>query len=178
MQSALPYVSHTCTIAENFRSVGRSCLVRGVSAISWAYTAYDVVHEGHQAYLRNLDILAPPSKAYKDARYLTSSSVGKQNAIGNAPSSSTLALGNENTGWGDDDSDVDRLEPWPARYIPLADDYRVVMAKRAVFQGIASIVLPTFTIHRVVKYSGRFFKHSGTLLARPCMPVGVSCSGI
>eukprot|EP00656_Telonema_subtile_P045609 TRINITY_DN51865_c0_g1_i1.p2 TRINITY_DN51865_c0_g1~~TRINITY_DN51865_c0_g1_i1.p2 ORF type:complete len:112 (+),score=11.21 TRINITY_DN51865_c0_g1_i1:145-480(+) len=41
-----------------------------------------------------------------------------------------------------------------------ADNYDLAMGvtKRAVFQSIASMALPSFTIHSVVKYSNKLFK--------------------
>ncbi|KJK65728.1 Mitochondrial 18 KDa protein MTP18 [Aspergillus parasiticus SU-1] len=152
--SARQYAARACSMTQNFRSAERPNLTRGVSAISWAYAIYHVIYEGHQAYLRNRDVLAPPSKAYMDARDSNLPLVLRQAVGVNAPKSSTLALETQQTGWEDDDGYVDSLEPWPARHIPLADDYRFVMVKQAIFQGLASFGLPTFTIHRIVKYSG------------------------
>jgi fission process protein 1 len=174
LHSARKYASRACSMTEHVRSAERLYLTRGVSAISWVYAVYDVVFEGHQAYLRNRDILAPPSKAFMDARDSNIRSIAKYHAMSNAPRSSAHALGSQSVGWGDDDDGADSLEPWPVKHVPLADDYRVVMAKRAIFHGLASIGLPTFTIHRIVKYSGGYFKGRNTLLARSCMPLGVS----
>ncbi|KAJ5172012.1 mitochondrial 18 KDa protein-domain-containing protein [Penicillium capsulatum] len=172
LHSARRYASRACSMTEHFRSAERAYLIRGVSAISWAYAIYDVVFEGHQAYLRNRDILAPPSKAYRDARDSNIPSIAKNCAIPNAPRSSAPALGSPPVGWEDDDS-VDNLEPWPFKHIPLIGDYRVVMVKRAIFHCLASIGLPTFTMHMIVKYSGGYFKSRNTLLARSCMPLGL-----
>ncbi|KAE8407347.1 mitochondrial 18 KDa protein-domain-containing protein [Aspergillus pseudonomiae] len=171
--AARRYATRACSMTESFRSVERPYLTRGVSAVSWAYAIYNVVHEGHQAYLRNRDVLAPPSKAYMDARDSNIPLVPRQTVVVNAPKSSTLALEGQSAGWDDDDGCVDSLEPWPARHIPLGDDYRFIMVKQAIFQGLASIGLPTFTIHRIVRYSGRYLGGRKTLLARSCMPVGM-----
>ena len=61
-----------------------------------------------------------------------------------------------------------------ASTIPLIEDYRLVMAKRATFQSIASMGLPAFTIHSVVKYSGRILKNSKITFLRTWAPIGVS----
>lgn len=58
--------------------------------------------------------------------------------------------------------------------IPLMEDYRLVMAKRAIFQTLASMALPAFTIHSVVKYSGRMMRGSKSVFFRTWGPVGVS----
>ena len=65
------------------------------------------------------------------------------------------------------------LMPWNTEGIPLIEDYRVVMAKRAIFQGLASMALPAFTIHSVVKYSGRMLRDSKRVFLRTWAPVGV-----
>ncbi|KAI9785315.1 MAG: hypothetical protein M1839_000332 [Geoglossum umbratile] len=41
-----------------------------------------------------------------------------------------------------------------AAVVPLRDDYRTLMVQRAIFQSIASMGLPAFTIHSIVRYSG------------------------
>lgn len=65
------------------------------------------------------------------------------------------------------------LTPWPTNTISLAEDYRMVMAKRAVFQGLASMGLPAFTIHSVVKYSGKMVRGSKIVFVRTWVPIGV-----
>lgn len=45
----------------------------------------------------------------------------------------------------------------PGVVSPL-EDYRTVMVQRGIFQSIASMGLPAFTIHSVVRYSGRAMK--------------------
>lgn len=65
------------------------------------------------------------------------------------------------------------LMPWKTTGIPLIEDYRVVMAKRAVFQGLASMALPALTIHSVVKYSGRMMRNYKSTLLRTWAPIGV-----
>lgn len=86
----------------------------------------------------------------------------------------SLTSSSDNPGWQDGEGDMDTLVPWPTAHIPLIEDYRVVMAQRAVFQSIASMGLPAFTIHSVVKYSGRYFKNSKSTFFRTWAPIGVS----
>ena len=57
--------------------------------------------------------------------------------------------------------------------VPAIDDYRSVMMQRAVFQGIASMGLPAFTIHSIVKYSGKALKDSKNMRIRTYGPIGV-----
>lgn len=60
----------------------------------------------------------------------------------------------------------------PQHVAPL-DDYRTVMAQRAIFQGVASMGLPAFTIHSVVKYSGKALKKSANTTIRSYGPIGL-----
>ena len=58
--------------------------------------------------------------------------------------------------------------------VPAIEDYRTVMVQRAIFQGLASMGLPAFTIHSVVKYSGRALKDVKNTRIRTYGPIGVS----
>jgi mitochondrial fission process protein 1 len=60
-------------------------------------------------------------------------------------------------------------------HIPAIEDYRAVMVQRAVFQSIASMGLPAFTIHSIVRYSGRALKNASNTALRTWGPIGVSC---
>lgn len=61
----------------------------------------------------------------------------------------------------------------PGRVVPI-EDYRAVMVQRAVFQSIASMGLPAFTIHSIVRYSGVFLKNVKNVKIRTWGPIGVS----
>ncbi|KAI9817943.1 MAG: hypothetical protein M1832_004563 [Thelocarpon impressellum] len=60
--------------------------------------------------------------------------------------------------------------------VPPTEDYRTVMAERAVFQGLASMGLPAFTIHSIVRYSGRALKEAKNARIRTWGPIGVRIS--
>ncbi|KAI9933460.1 hypothetical protein ASPWEDRAFT_43276 [Aspergillus wentii DTO 134E9] len=167
--SAHRYVAYTSDIGESFRPVAHPHLVRTAYGISWAYLLGDVGHEGYKAYLRNRRVLAPPSESYKDASNLSEETILKGMATGNLKGPLTSEKGAVAAA-------ADTLTPWPTTSIPLLEDYRVVMAKRAVFQGLASMGLPAFTIHSVVKYSGRMFKNSKITLFRTWAPIGLGLS--
>ncbi|KAF2774519.1 hypothetical protein EJ03DRAFT_323083 [Teratosphaeria nubilosa] len=57
--------------------------------------------------------------------------------------------------------------------VALIDHYGVVMAQRAAFQSIASMGLPAFTIHSVVRYSGRALKNAKNATIRTWGPIGL-----
>lgn len=59
-------------------------------------------------------------------------------------------------------------------HVPALEDYRSVMAQRAVFQSVASMGLPAFTIHSIVRYSGRALKDVKNTRIRSYGPIGVS----
>ncbi|GIK07848.1 hypothetical protein Aspvir_003517 [Aspergillus viridinutans] len=155
--SAHRYVAYTSDIGESFRPVAHPYLVRTAYGISWTYLLGDVAHEGHKAYLRNRHVLAPPGEAYKDAKDLSANEVVKGMATGDMGGPSAGA----------------ELAPWPTTPIPLIEDYRMVMVKRAVFQSIASMGLPAFTIHSVVKYSGQTMKNNKNVFMRTWTPIGL-----
>ncbi|KAL2866875.1 mitochondrial fission process 1 family protein [Aspergillus lucknowensis] len=160
--SAHRYVAYTSDIGESFRPVAHPYLVRSAYGISWTYLIGDVAHEGYKAYLRNRHVLAPPCEAYKDSSDVTQQQIVLGMATGNIAGSLTSS-----------DPPESELTPWPTAHVPLIEDYRMVMAKRAVFQSVASMGLPALTIHSVVKYSGRALKGSKTTFMRTWVPIGL-----
>ena len=63
----------------------------------------------------------------------------------------------------------------PGTVSPL-EDYRTVMVQRAIFQSLASMGLPAFTIHSVVRYSGRAMKNLKNPMIRTWAPIGLGLS--
>lgn len=57
--------------------------------------------------------------------------------------------------------------------VPPLEDYRTVMVQRGIFQSIASMGLPAFTIHSVVRYSGRAMKDVKNKTLRTWTPIGL-----
>ncbi|KAJ5309114.1 hypothetical protein N7508_004493 [Penicillium antarcticum] len=159
--SAHRYVAYTSDIGESFRPIAHPWLVRSAYGVSWAYLLGDVGHEGYKAYLRNRKALTPAGEAYKDASEISQDQIIKGMATGN------MTIGNQNPESNDAQSN------WPTLEIPLAEDYRMVMVKRAVFQSIASMGLPAFTIHSVVRYSGRMVKNVKGAFIRTWTPIGL-----
>ncbi|PGH30073.1 hypothetical protein GX50_07178 [[Emmonsia] crescens] len=179
--SAHRYVAYTSDIGESFRPVAHPWLVRSAYGISWAYIIGDVANEGYKAYLRNRRVLAPACDAYRNAigtvprdleidavagRKLHHGTQPEQEQTLNSTASKTHPLP-----WTDPEEDA--LMPWQTTKIPLVDDYRSVMAERAVFQVLASMGLPALTIHSVVKYSGRALRGTKTTMMRTWLPIGL-----
>lgn len=69
-------------------------------------------------------------------------------------------------------SDVPAGTVAPGTVTPL-EDWRVVMVQRGIFQSLASMGLPAFTIHSVVRYSGRALKDVKNKTIRTWGPIGL-----
>lgn len=144
MLSAQRYIAYTSDIGESFRPVAHPWLVKGAYAISWAYLIGDVSNEGYKAYCRQQRLLMPPSTGTPPNA--TSAVVSASVAADAAPK---------------------------VQHVPALEDYRTIMAQRAVFQSIASMGLPAFTIHSIVKYSSRALKDAKNAKIRTWGPIGV-----
>ncbi|KAL8698376.1 MAG: hypothetical protein Q9201_006611 [Fulgogasparrea decipioides] len=148
--SAHRYVAYTSDIGESFRPVAHPWLIRGAYGISWAYLIGDVGHEGYKAYLRNQRVLHPGQPGV--------TSVRASDAREDHPSTSSNAF--------------------KPGHVPALEDYRTVMAQRAVFQSIASMGLPAFTIHSIVRYSGRALKTAKNTRIRTYGPIGLGLAAV
>ena len=146
MSSAHRYAAYTSEVGESFRPVAHPILVRSAYAVSWAYIIGDVAYEGYKAYLRQAQL------ANASSPMAVKPTAGVSGANSSTPSPS-LAIQQH------------RLSP--------LEDYRVVMTQRAIFQSIASMALPAFTVHSIVRYSGRALKNVKNTKVRSWGPVGV-----
>lgn len=57
--------------------------------------------------------------------------------------------------------------------VPPLEDWRTVMVQRGIFQSVASMGLPAFTIHSVVRYSGQALKNTKNPRVRTWGPIGL-----
>lgn len=76
------------------------------------------------------------------------------------------------------EEDKREAEAHPGRTVPAIEDYRTVMAQRAIFQGLASMGLPAFTIHSIVRYSGRAMKNVKNVKVRTWGPIGLGLAAV
>ncbi|EFQ34713.1 hypothetical protein CGRA01v4_08215 [Colletotrichum graminicola] len=148
LMSAHRYVAYTSDIGESFRPVAHPALVRSAYGISWLYILGDVSYEGYKAYWANQRILNPHLQLTARQAKLT----GLPGAVSDATTPSEVV---------------------PAGKVTPLNDYRTVMVQRAIFQSIASMGLPAFTIHSVVKYSGRALKNAKNPKIRTWAPIGL-----
>lgn len=154
------YVAYTSDIGESFRPVAHPYLIKSAYGISWLYIAGDVAHEAYKARLVNQSAIlaALPS------------SVKPPTAINPVRSPQLPTTHTQHP----DPNSPDAPQPLAtARPYPLEEDWRVVAAQRAVFQSLASMALPAFTIHSVVRYSGRMMKNVKNARLRTFGPVGL-----
>lgn len=154
MLSAHRYVAYTSDVGESFRPIAHPYLIKGAYGISWAYLIGDVSHEGYKAYIRNQKTLHPElhgdihDPAHNDARS------AQPGVVGNV---------------------TDMVKA--GRVAPL-DDYRTVMVQRAIFQSVASMGLPAFTIHSIVKYSGKALRNAANKNVRTWAPVALGLGAV
>ena len=138
LSSAHRYVAYTSDIGESFRPVAHPNVVRAAYGISWLYILGDVSYEGYKSYLQNRRIINPAlALTPSEARF-----IGVESPVSDATAATGKAPAEVKHG-----------------VVPPLEDYRTVMVQRAIFQSIASMGLPAFTIHSVVKYSGKAMKN-------------------
>ncbi|KAI9799379.1 MAG: hypothetical protein M1833_004079 [Piccolia ochrophora] len=152
LASAHRYVAYTSDIGESFRPVAHPWLVRSAYGVSWAYLGGDVAHEGYKAYWRNKKVLHPTHAEVK-ARW---------SAVDAVAQPVDVPHGGEEVGTA----------------VSPIDDWRTVVVQRAVFQGLASMGLPAFTIHSIVRYSGRALKDARNGLVRSYAPIGLGLAAV
>ncbi|KAK8223705.1 mitochondrial 18 KDa protein-domain-containing protein [Phyllosticta capitalensis] len=167
LSSAHRYVAYTSDIGESFRPVAHPYLVKAAYGVSWAYLAGDVANEGYKAYLRNQRVLHPDSSSSSAATATTIATTSSSDKHA-PPVPATTKLGPGVTG-----PSTGAAQAEAGGKVPAIEDYRTVMVQRAIFQGLASMGLPAFTIHSVVKYSGRAMKNVKNVKVRTWGPIGL-----
>ena len=141
--SAHRYVAYTSDIGESFRPVAHPRLVTAAYGISWMYILGDVSYEGYKAYLQNQKKLFPETQS--------------EPWRDGSPKCGTLSPGSGGE----------------ARSVPPLEDYRTVMAQRGIFQALASMGLPAFTIHSTVKYTSKAMRNVKNQRLRTWGPIGL-----
>lgn len=149
-------MAYTSDIGESFRPVAHPWLVRGAYGVSWLYILGDVSYEGYKAYWHNQRVLNPHVELTTRQQQMLGLDVTSVAGPGSPRPSAAAAAG-------------------PATVPPL-EDWRTVMLQRGIFQSIASMGLPAFTIHSVVRYSGRAMKDVKNARLRTWGPIGLGLS--
>lgn len=159
LRAAHRYIAYTSDIGESFRPIAHPYLVRGAYAVSWMYLAGDVANEGRKAYVKNKASAALSQESTDQAA--KSAVLAKQDDVTASVAAAAKDIGS----------------PAFSGVAPI-HDYRTVMVQRAVFQSIASMGLPAFTIHSIVKYSGRALKSSANKTIRTWGPIGLGLGAV
>lgn len=179
MLSAHRYVAYTSDIGESFRPVAHPNWVRTAYGISWLYLTGDVCSEGYKAYCRNQRTLHPEKyidvqeKTDTAAAQLVPSAANASGIFDTVKEVARKATNTEGVKMGRQSGALTGDHVTPG-LVPAIEDYRAVMVQRAVFQGVASMGLPAFTIHSIVRYSGRALKDAKNKTLRTWGPIGVS----
>lgn len=96
------------------------------------------MNEGYKAYLANQATLRGGLRVTDVPVFLQPAHMIRNHQGGNKEE----AVPNEDAGHA-------KVELHPKGSVPFLEDYRTVMVQRAVFQSLASMALPAFTIHSV-----------------------------
>jgi fission process protein 1 len=140
MLAAQRYVAYTSDIGESFRPVAHPNLIRTAYGISWLYLTGDVLHEGYKAYIANQAMLRGGHSVSDIPEFLQPQEPSATTTTAkDVVNSLTTPAHNERSG--------NILKP--VGNVGFLEDYRTVMVQRAVFQSLASMAFPAFTIHSV-----------------------------
>lgn len=167
--SAQRYVAYTSDIGESFRPIAHPYLVKGAYGVSWAYLVGDVANEGWKAYVRNQAVRNPA--LVQELREEARGEVGGEGVTEELVKGAVKGVGQKSPG-------VQEGVERKGQGIPLVDDYRVVMLQRGIFQSVASMGLPAFTIHSIVKYSGKLLKDAKNTRIRSYGPIGLGLAAV
>lgn len=183
MLSAHRYVAYTSDIGESFRPVAHPNIVRAAYGVSWAYLIGDVSHEGYKAYCRNQRTLHPEKfldiqeKTEENPAQLVPSAKSTQSIFDTVKDVAKNATSTEGVKMEKQAGALTGAHVTPG-LVPAIEDYRAVMAQRALFQGVASMGLPAFTIHSIVRYSGRALKDAKNKTLRTWGPIGLGLAAV
>ncbi|GAC75419.1 hypothetical protein PANT_15d00062 [Moesziomyces antarcticus T-34] len=180
------YVAYSSDIGEAFRPLTSPAFVRGAYAVSWTYILGDVVYAGYKA-AQQYEALAsttfsksgPVQELESEAAQLADKAL--TSARENLPLEKLLDAKTLNALSPTEKVElrkrhVERLAEQgdhagvDPNQVSEATHVGVVMARRAVFQSIASMALPAFTIHSIVRYSAPVFAKAKSQRIRAAGP--------
>ena len=181
------YTAYSSDIGEAFRPLTKPAVVRGAYAISWTYILGDVAYAGYKA-AKQYEALSSTTFSSSSgpvqeleseaAQYAekTLSSIQHNLPLEKLLDSKTLAALTPNEkvelrkrhtqrlATHGKQAGVDPNEVSEATHVGL------VVARRAVFQSLASMALPALTIHSIVRYSSPLFAKAKSQRIRDAGP--------
>lgn len=181
------YVAYSSDIGEAFRPLTRPEVVRGAYAISWTYIIGDVLYAGYKA-AKQYEALASttfssakgPLQEFETeaAKYANSAlkSVKENLPLEKVLDPKTLAALSPSEKVELKKRHTQRLAEQghhagvdPSK-ISETTHVGLTVARQAVFQSIASMALPAFTIHSIVRYSAPVFAKAKSQRIRAAGP--------
>ncbi|KAE8241665.1 hypothetical protein A4X06_0g7446, partial [Tilletia controversa] len=163
------YVAYTSDIGEAIRPIVTPAVVKAAYAVSWLYLSGDVGYAGYRTWQTSTAGTtvatgkSASSSALPDKDELRRRLANVQTAKEAKEAASTLSSETSNA----------LSNATNAGSIPA--EVAFVMARRAVFQTLASMALPAFTIHSIVRYSAPLFARSAS---RRLASLGPTVSGL
>ncbi|SPC61962.1 uncharacterized protein UHOD_08120 [Ustilago sp. UG-2017b] len=181
------YVAYSSDIGEAFRPLTKPGFVRGAYAVSWTYILGDVAYAGYKA-AQQWDALAATTFSSKGGpiqEFESEAAKSAEKALSSARENLPLEklLDAKTLGALSPTEKVELRKRHTQRLAAQGDHAGVepnkvsepmhvglVMARRAVFQSIASMALPAFTIHSIVRYSAPLFAKAKSTRIRAAGP--------
>ncbi|CBQ70065.1 conserved hypothetical protein [Sporisorium reilianum SRZ2] len=181
------YVAYSSDIGEAFRPLTRPEVVRGAYAISWTYILGDVLYAGYKA-AKQYEALASttfsssegPLQEFetKAAKYANSAleSIKENLPLEKVLDAKTLAalspsekveLKKRHTQRLAEQGHHAGVDPTKVSEVTHVG---LTVVRQAVFQSIASMALPAFTIHSIVRYSAPLFAKAKSQRIRAAGP--------
>lgn len=180
------YIAYSSDIGEAFRPLTKPYVVRGAYAISWTYILGDVAYAGYKA-AKQYEALASttfsaagPLQEFenKAARYAEKAlaEIREDLPLEKVLDSKTLSalsptekveLRKRHTQRLAKQGEHAGVDP---NRVSEATHVGLTMARQAVFQSIASMALPAFTIHSIVRYSAPLFAKAKSQRIRAAGP--------
>ncbi|CDS81880.1 uncharacterized protein SPSC_00066 [Sporisorium scitamineum] len=181
------YVAYSSDIGEAFRPLTRPEVVKGAYAISWTYILGDVLYAGYKAAkqyealaLTTFSSASGPLQEFETeaAKYANSvlESVRENLPLEKVLDSKTLAALSPSEKVELKKRHTQRLAEQghhagvgPSK-VSEATHVGLTVARQAIFQSIASMALPAFTIHSIVRYSAPLFAKAKSQRIRAAGP--------
>lgn len=156
--AGIRYSAYSSELGEAFRPLTKPAVVRSLYAVSWSYVIGDVAYAGYKArelhrqlaQESSLDPSAKLKRLAQEAEEKLHKATQKGKEV--AQSDKSVATATQEESRHSHEGVSDPLQYSETTHVGL------VVARRAVFQSLASMALPAFTVHSIVHYSQPLFK--------------------
>lgn len=162
--AGLRYSAYSSELGEAFRPLTKPIVVRSLYGISWSYVIGDVGYAGYQARNLHRELTIRQQLEEKDPqlrlkRLAEEAKERIEKALGSKEDAASLS---HHAG-----PRVPHIDP-----LEMSENTHVALTcvRRGVFQSLASMALPAFTVHSIVHYSQPLFKGIGNHRVRAMGP--------